>query len=127
MGYEVHKFENAVGDVWFQVGKRSWLFWVKWDVGWPWVSTRAWSEIPNRFETVEEAYDRLDELVLQDKLSSTHRLGPVGRPAPTEDILDEINMQTQTTYSVASLPQEPPTVTETKPKAKTKRSRKKKP
>ena len=125
MGYEVHKFKNAVGDVWYQVGKRSWLFWMKWDAGWPWVSTRSFCEIPNRFETVHEAYERVDELVLQDKVSSTRRLGPVGRPAPSENLLTEIERTSNSVvYAVASLPQEPPTVTETKPKAK--RSRKKK-
>lgn len=125
MGYEVHKFKNAVGDVWYQVGKRSWLFWIKWDEDWPW--STSIHQLPNRFDTVDEAYDRVDELVLRDKLETTRRLGPVGRPAPTDNLLTEIERTSNSVvYAVASLPQEPPTVTETKQAKRPARKRKRK-
>lgn len=124
MGYEVHKFENGAGDTWYQVGKRGW-FKIAWDSDWPWTPSFA-AAIPNRYETVAEAYDRVDELALRDRVSETRRLGPVGRPAPAENLLTEIERTSNSVlYAVASLPQDPTTVTETKP-AKKARARKKK-
>lgn len=117
MGYEVHRFENKAGDTWYQVGKRGW-FKIQWDNDWPWSSSFAIA-LPNRYETVEEAYDRVDELVLRDKVSSTKCLGPVGRPAAIESSGELV------TYSMTPSAEEPPTVTETKP-AKKPRVRKKK-
>lgn len=123
MAYEVHKFENAAGDTWYQVGRRAWFFWVRWDEEWPWEASRY--QFPNRLDTLDDAYERVDELMLRDKVAATRWLGPVGRPAPEENLLTEIERTTNSVvYAVASLPQDPPTVTETKPAKRPARKRK---
>lgn len=125
MGYEVHQFENAAGDVWYQVGRRRWLFWMRWDAEWPWDSAVRFGS-PTRHETIDEAYARLDELVLNDKVNAVRSLGPVGRPSPADIVVDEIaSFDGGVSYAVALLPQERQTVTETSQKQKKRRTRKK--
>lgn len=125
MRYEVHKFENAVGDIWYQVGHRVWWFWMRWDEEWPW-NVKNYS-LPNQFSTIDEAFERVDELVLRDKLAVRRPLGPVGRPASSENLLTEIERTNNSVvYAVASLPRDTPTVTETTPAKRSARKRKRK-
>lgn len=110
MSYEVHQFKNAAGDVWYQVGRRRW-FKIEWDAEWPWAAAPVYGKDGAiRFDTIEEAWARADELSLRDRTGAVTYCGPVGRPPASDD-----DAASSFVYAVASPMNEKAVTTETKP------------
>lgn len=76
MKYKICKYKNDLGEEWFQIKIKWWVFWYNYEK--PRYGNHDfsfWEFVGDRFETKESAQEKVNDLIMSDKRSKIELIG----------------------------------------------------
>lgn len=68
MKYKICKFQDANGNEWYQIKVKWWIFWYNYETSnYGNCDCAFWEFVGDRFSSNEDAQQRIDELITEDK------------------------------------------------------------